>query len=208
MTHNRAPAVGSGGPTDEKPSKPSGFWRIWKELPPLIQALTPLIILLVGGAGGVAIGHATTPTPQPTATVTVTATAPPPTSAPISTPAPTGTALSVYSQGQVGITSNGLNFDTQTPSSTPSGDIVYTAGGLYTHGDANIEFAVWPNSSTPKATQCQTYVTTHPSPSLLSINPGMQVCIKTDQGRFGLLSIGQVDSNNGVASAQATIWEM
>jgi hypothetical protein len=152
----------------------------------------------------VAISHATTPTPQPTATVTVTATAPPPTSA----PAPTVTALSVYSQGQVGITSNGLNFDTRTPSSTPSGDIVYTAGGLYTHGDANIEFAVWPNSSTPKAAQCQAYVTTHPSPSLVSINPGMQVCIKTDQGRFGLLSIGQVDSNNGVASAQATIWGM
>jgi hypothetical protein len=204
MTHNRAPAVGSGGPTDEKPSKPSGFWRIWEGLPPLIQALTPLIILLVGGAGGVAISHATTPTPQPTATVTVTATAPPSTSA----PAPTVTALSVYSQGQVGITSNGLNFDTRTPSSTPSGDIVYTAGGLYTHGDANIEFAVWPNSSTPKAAQCQAYVTTHPSPSLVSINPGMQVCIKTDQGRFGLLSIGQVDSNNGVASAQATIWGM
>jgi hypothetical protein len=204
MTHNRAPAVGSGGPTDEKPSKPSGFWRIWEGLPPLIQALTPLIILLVGGAGGVAIGHATTPTPQPTATVTVTATAPPPTSA----PAPTGTALSVYWQGQVGITTIGLNFDTRPPSSTPNGNIVYTGGDLLTRGDANIEFAVWPNSSTPKATQCQTYVTTHPSPSLFSINPGMQVCIKTDQGRFGLLSIGQVDSNNGVASAQATIWEM
>ena len=199
--------MGSGGPTDEKPSKPSGFWRIWEGLPPLIQALTPLIILLVGGAGGVAIGHATTPTPQPTATVTVTATAPPPTSAPNSTPAPTGTALSVYWQGPVGITQNGLNFDTRPPSSTPNGEIVYTGGGgLNTQGNANIEFAVWPNSSTPKATQCQTYVTTHPSGSLLSINPGMQICIKTDQGRFGLLSIGQIDSNNVVASAQATIW--
>ena len=57
MTHNRAPAMGSGGPTGEKPSKPSGFWRIWEGLPPLIQALTPLIILLVGGAGGVAISR-------------------------------------------------------------------------------------------------------------------------------------------------------
>ena len=207
MTHNRAPAVGNGGPTDEKPSKPSGFWRIWAELPPLIQALTPLIILLVGGAGGVAIGHATTPTPQPTATVTVTA--PPPTPTSISTPAPTGTALSIYWQGQVGITPNGLNFDTRPPSSTPNGDVFYAGdSGLGAQSNPNIEFAVWPNSSTPNATQCQTYVTTHPSPYLLRINPGMQVCIKTDQGRFGLLSIGQLDSNNNVASAQATIWGM
>jgi hypothetical protein len=157
----------------------------------------------------VAIGHATTPTPQPTATVTVTATAPPPTSTSISAPAPTGTPLSVYWQGQVGITPNGLNFDTRPPSSTSSGDIFYTGSNrLGTEGNPNIEFAVWPNSSTPKAMQCQTYVTTHPSPGLVSINPGMQVCIKTDQGRFGLLSIGQVDSNNFVVSAQATIWGM
>ena len=101
MTHNRAPAVGSGGPTDEKPSKPSGFWRIWEGLPPLIQALTPLIILLVGGAGGVAIGHAATSTPQPTATVTVTATAPPSTSTSISTPAPTGTGASALQSSSV-----------------------------------------------------------------------------------------------------------
>lgn len=202
MTHNRAPAVGNGGPTDEKPSKP-WFWHIWEGLPPLIQALTPLIIFLVGGAGGVAISHATTPAPQPTPTVTVTVTAPPPTSTVTSTPAPTSTVLSVYWQGPVGITTNGLNFDSRPPSSTPSGDIVY-AGELVSTG-TNIEFAVWPNSGTPNATQCQTFVTTQPSASLASINPGMQVCIKTDQGRFGLLSFGQIDSN-GVASAQATIW--
>jgi hypothetical protein len=214
MTHYRAPAVGSVRPTEGNRSDGSRFWRYWQTLPGLIQALTPLILgLVAGGAAGVTLGqHPSTPAPQPRATVTVTARpAPQPTVTvamtasappPASTPASQSAGPSVYSQGPVGITSDGLNFDTKPPSSTPSGTIYY-AGGLYA-SSTNIEFAIWPNSSTPTAAQCQNWVTTHPSPSLLNVNPGMQICIKTDQGRFGLLHIESVDGSQ--VSATATIW--
>ena len=203
MTHHRAPAVGSGGPPEEKRSEGSRFWRYWQTFPAFIQALTPLVLgLVVGGAGGAVITqHSSTPAPQPTATITVTASAPPLTS----TPTSPGATLSLYWKGQVGLTTSGLNFDTRPPSSTQSGSIVYT-GGLYGGGSPNIEFAIWPSSSAPTAAQCQAWVTTHPSPSLSTVTPGMQICIRTDQRRFGLLSIGSIDSNNGVASAEATIW--
>lgn len=201
MTHYRAPAVESGRPTEGNRSHGSRFWCYWQTLPGLIQALTPLILgLVAGGAAGAALGQhsSATPAPQPTVTVTTTASAPPS----ASTFAPPSAGLSLYSQGPVGITSDGLNFDTKPPSSTPSGTIYYT-GGLYA-SSANIEFAMWPNSSTPTAAQCQNWVTTHPSPNLSNVNPGMQICIKTDQGRFGLLHIESVDSSQ--VSATATIW--
>jgi hypothetical protein len=201
MTQYRAPAVGSGRPTEQNRSHRSRFWRYWQTLPGLIQALTPLILgLVAGGAAGAALGQhsSATPAPQPTVTVTTTASAPPS----ASPAAPPSAGLSLYSQGPVGITSDGLNFDTNPPSSTPNGTIYYE-GGLYATS-ANIEFATWPNSGTPTGAQCQDWVTTHPSPSLSNVNPGMQVCIKTDQGRFGLLHIESVDSSQ--VSAAATIW--
>ena len=197
MTDYRAPAVGSDRPTERNRPNGSRFWRYWQTLPGLIQALTPLILgLVAGGAAGAALGQhsSSTPAPQPTVTVTMTASAPPPESQ--------SAGLSLYWQGQVGITSNGLNFDTKPPSSTPSSTIYY-AGGLYA-SSTNIEFAIWSNSSTPTAAQCQNWVTTHPSPSLLNVNPGMQICIKTDQGRYGLLGIESVDGSQ--VSATATIW--
>jgi hypothetical protein len=201
MTHYRAPAVGSGRPTEQNRSHGSRFWRYWQTLPGLIQALTPLILgLVAGGAAGAALGQhsSATPAPQPTVTVTTTAGAPPSAST-----APSQSAgLSLYWQGPVGITSDGLNFDTKPPSSTPSGTIYY-AGSLDA-SSANIEFATWPNSSMPTAAQCKNWVTTHPNASLANVNPGMQICIRTDQGRFALLHIESVDS--GQVSATATIW--
>ena len=209
MSEHRTPTAGSGRPTGQKGSGSSGFWRYWNTLPGLIQALTPLILgLVAGGAAGTAIGqHSSAPAPRPTVTVTVTASAPPgggDLSA--STPASPGTNLSLYSQGPVGLTGKGLNFDTKPPSTTPSGTINYYSGALSPAGSTNIEFALWPSSSAPTASQCQLWVTTHPGSSVSNIVSGMQICIKTDQGRFGLLHIQSVDSTNGVASAIATIW--
>jgi hypothetical protein len=210
MTRYRAPAIESGRPTKRNRPDGSRFWRYWQTLPGLIQALTPLVLgLAAGGAAGVTLGqHPSTPPPQPRATVTVTARpAPQPaatvtvTAGPPASAAP-GAGLSLYWQGPVGITSDGLNFDTNPPSSTPTGAIYYS-GWLYS-SSTNIEFATWPDSSTPTAAQCRNWVTTHPDSSLSNINPGMQICMKTDQGRFGLLRIDAVDSDQ--VSAAATIW--
>jgi hypothetical protein len=219
MNDHRTPTLGSGRPTGQKGSGSSRFWRYWNTLPGLIQALTPLILgLVAGGAAVTAIGHpSSAPAPQPTVTVTaprptvtVTVTASAPSGGggpPASTPASPGTNLSLYSQEPVGITSNGLNFDTKPPSTTPSGTIIYSGEDLYS-SDGSIEFALWSSSNTPTASQCQTWVTTHPSSTIKQVNviPGVQICIKTDQGRFGLLHIQSVDSTNNVVSATATIW--
>ena len=163
MTHYHAPAVESGRPAERNRSDRSRFWRYWQTLPGLIQALTPLVLgLAAGGAAGATLGqHPSTPAPQPRATVTVTArpapqstatvTMTPSAPAPTSTSASQGAGLSLYSQGPVGITIDGLNFDTKPPSSTPSGTIYY-AGGLYANS-ANIQFAIWSNSSAPTAAQ-------------------------------------------------------
>jgi len=216
VTIYRTPAAECGGPTqknhptEKNRSDGSRLWRYWQTLPGLIQALTPLVLgLAAGGAAGVTLSqHPSAPAPQPRATVTVTATpAPQPTAtvtvtASASAATPQGGGLSLYSHGPVGITSNGINFDTNPPSSTPSGTIYY-AGGLYP-STSNIEFAIWTNSGTPTAAQCQNWVTTHPSPGLSNVNPGMQICIKTDQGRFGLLHIESADGSQ--VSATATIW--
>jgi hypothetical protein len=216
VTIYRTPAAESGGPTqknhptEKNRSDGSRFWRYWQTLPGLIQALTPLVLgLAAGGAAGVTLSqHSSVPAPQPRATVTVTATpAPQPratvtVSAGASAAAPQGGGLSLYSHEPVGITSNGINFDTNPPSSTPNGTIYYT-GGLYP-STSNIEFAIWTSSGTPTAAQCQNWVTTHPGSQVSDVNPGMQVCIRTDQGRFGLLHIDAVDSTQ--VSATATIW--
>ena len=216
MTIYREPAIESGGPTQKnRPAKRnrsdgSRFWRYWQTLPGLIQALTPLVLgLAAGGAAGVTLGqHPSTPAPQPRATVTVTAAPAPQPTATVtvtsgaSAAVPQGGGLPLYSHEAVGITPIGLNFDTNPPSSTPSGTIYY-AGGLYS-SSSNIELAIWTNSGTPTAAQCQNWVITHPASGLSDINPGMQVCIRTDQGRFGLLHIDAVDSSQ--VSATATIW--
>jgi hypothetical protein len=210
MTLYREPAVENGRPTKRNRSDGSRFWRYWQTLPGLIQALTPLVLgLAAGGAAGATLSqHPAASASQPRATVTVTAKPAPQPAATVTVTAgasasvPQGAGLPLYSQGSVGITPDGLNFDTNPPSSTPSGTIYYT-GGLYS-SSTNIELAVWQNSSTPTAAQCENWVTTHPSSNVPNVNPGMQICIKTDQGRFGLLHVDSVDSSQ--VSATATIW--
>jgi hypothetical protein len=205
----------------ERPTKRGeGFWQQWilavlEHASGTHPGANPLILgLVAGGVAGTAIGqHSSAPAPQPTVTVTaprptvtvtVTASASPGGGGPsASTPASPGTNSSPYWQGQVGFNGNGLNFDTRPPSNTPSGTII-NFGGLYSD-DPNIQLALWHSSSAPTASQCQTWVTTHPGSSISNVAPGMQICIKTDQGRFGLLHIQSVDNDGGV-SATATIW--
>lgn len=207
MTHNRAPAVGSGGPTDEKPSEPSWFLRLLDRLPPLIQALTPLIIFLVGGAGGVAIGHATTPAPQPTATVTVTATpsvTTPPTNGGTNTaPPPTP----VWS-GPISVSEsnpNGIDFDSVPPGSGPN-SLSYNGATLNTGG--SLQIATWTNSSAPTRDHCSTWAQTHPSTSEQPY-VGTGYCLITGQGHTVYLKVTKITPatfGNGTVYADAIVW--
>ena len=168
----------------------------------LITAAGVIVAAFVTGAFG---GHAVGLVSKPTVTVTTTVTASSPTGTGGS-PAPSATPNSaVYWSGPVGITGNGLEFDTRPPSQAgPSGGIAYE-GNTLSAINQNIVVSLWTNSGTPSATQCQSWVSTHPNIDVTFPTPGMNICIKTAQGRIGRL---QIDSgtNNGQLQATATIW--
>ena len=178
--------------SDKEGSPRRGWARIGELGPAWITAVAGLIVALA--AVGFFAGRVTTPTPAPTETVTV-------------TPGQALTAghnSSTYWTGQVGFSSLsglGLDFDTKPPS-TDQTTIVYEGNALQV--TANEQLSQWTQSSTPSASDCKLWVTTHPNTTILSPASGMQICIKTDQGRYGLLHIDS--AANGQLQVTATIW--
>lgn len=113
-------------------------------------------------------------------------------------------SLSAYFAGSFDIPAAGLDLDARPPGSAP-GDMIFYRAGLLTADTASIEFAVWPDSSTPTGGQCQVWITAHKRSSLSNVVPGMRVCVKTGQGRFGYLYIESADGNDQM-SVTAMIW--
>ena len=178
--------------SDKEGPQRRGWARIGELGPAWITAGAGVIVALA--AAGFFAGRATTPTPAPTETVTV-------------TPGQALTAghnSSTYWTGQVGFSSLsglGLDFDTKPPS-TDQTTIVYEGNALQV--TANEQLSQWTQSSTPSASDCKLWVTTHPNTEILYPASGMQICIKTDQGRYGLLHIDS--AANGQLQVTATIW--
>ena len=178
--------------SDKEGSPRRGWARIGELGPAWITAGAGVIVALA--AAGFFAGRATTPTPAPTETVTV-------------TPGQALTAghnSSTYWTGQVGFSSLsglGLDFDTKPPSSDQT-TIVYEGNALQV--TANEQLSQWTQSSTPSASDCKLWVTTHPNTEILYPASGMQICIKTDQGRYGLLHIDS--AANGQLQVTATVW--
>lgn len=183
---------------NEKPPR-SGWARIADLGPKWIGAIATLILALT--SAGFFAGRVTTPTVTPTPTVTVTRTETPgPNHSKV--PSSTGTS-SIYWNGPVGLSQSGLGLDFDTrPPSTDQTTIYY--GGNTLQPTANAQLSLWTQSSTPSASECQSWVTTHPNTDITFPASGMQICIKTDQGRYGLLYIDS--SSNGQLQITATIW--
>jgi hypothetical protein len=191
MSHNGQP------PGHSEQSLRHGWARILDLGPKWITAIAALLAAL-GGIGFFA-GRATT-TPQknvamPAQTVTTTVTASPAT---ITT---TGGAWTIYYQTSVGISGSGLNFDNNLPSSA-SADIYYN-GSLASTSTAIL--AVWQGSDAPTPAKCDNWVTTHPSGSVYPVTVGMQICLKTAEGRLGILYIQNITSD--AANGQITVWQ-
>jgi len=186
-------------PGSEQPPR-RGWARILELGPAWISAIATLILALAAAgffAGRVtAPTTATTGTPQPTQTVPKTVTAPSATNSLPNSP------WSVYYQTQVGIGTVGINFDNNPPSSA-SADIFYS--GSLLESTSNATLAVWPGSATPTPAQCQNWVTTHPGTSIGTVTVGMQICLKTAQGRPVLLRIQSVTPD--AANGQVTVWQ-
>lgn len=120
-----------------------------------------------------------------------------------STSAPATTGSSIYWSGPVGFTSYGLDLDIRRPA-TDQTTIAWEGNEL--QATANAQLAAWTQPGTPSPSQCQNWVTTHPNNGVPTPTIGMQICIKTDQGRFGLLHIDSYSNNGSQLNATATIW--
>jgi hypothetical protein len=126
--------------------------------------------------------------------------------------APTASqAVAVYWHGTVGITFKGINFDLKPPttsSNAPSTNISYTGSALENawQPSPGIVISQWSQSGTPSESQCQTSVATHPSTIVNNVVTGMQICIKTAQGRYGRLAIDSGATNDQLP-VTATIWD-
>lgn len=176
----------------------------------VITGLFGLAGVFVAGAYN---GHSVGLGARPVATVTVTVTASPQAGngAGSGTPAPTASqAAGVYWYGSVGITFPGINFDLKpaTTSSNKPTNISYDGSALENSWlpSPGIVISLWTQSGTPSKSQCQTWVTTHPGTVVNNVVTGMQICIKTAQGRFGRLTIDPGETSDQLP-ATATIWD-
>jgi hypothetical protein len=167
----------------------------------LIGALATVAAAYVAGAfTGKTVGlHA-----APTVTVTVTRA---PAAAGTGNPASHSSTVTstVYWHGQVTFPDGtpALNFDTNPPSPDQIG-IVY--GGSVLEATNNALLSTWTAARTPSASDCREWVSTHPNTNIPSPTGGMQICIKTDQGRYGLL--GVTSTANSQLSANGIVWNL
>jgi hypothetical protein len=188
---------GDGG-TPRRGSRDSVIIGAW------IGGLLAVVAAVVGAlVSGVFAGHTVGAGAKPTATVTAPTG---PGTGGSATPSATANPSSVYWSGPVGLATSsvGLDFDSRPPS-TDQTTIGYFGNTLQVSAHALL--SVWNQGGTPSASQCQTWVTTHPTSDIAFPAIGMQICIKTDQGRYGLLQIDSYSGdNNNQLNAIATIW--
>lgn len=178
---------------------------LFRQGPAWVTAIAgALAVLGIGFGAGYGTSKAQNSAPAPAVTVTVEPSNA--TTGPGNSTAPPATTNSyVYWSGPVEFSQSsglGLDFDTSPPS-TDQTTIIYEGNGL--QSTANARVSLWNQPGTPSASQCRTWVTTHPNTDVTFPAVGMQICIKTDQGRYGLLHIDS-SSNNDHLGVTATIW--
>jgi hypothetical protein len=189
------PSVTGGSPAPEKRRSRAEWFA-----PAIAATISGVLGLFAGAFGGRAVG---VPGPAATVTTTVTATVTSSSNAAGGGGSSSPAKSTVYWSGPVAfsLSNNGLDFDTKPPS-TDQTTILYNGNLVATA--TNELLAVWNQSGVPNASQCQVWVTTHPSSNVDAPSAGTQICIKTNQGRYGLLLVDS--SNNEQLSATATIW--
>jgi hypothetical protein len=196
----------------------SPIGRAWNSIShhPLWSAVIAglIVAVIVGlvhsfGSGGIPSPGSSGSTSPSTvlSTGSPTASSPGPSSRDSSSPSASSTATtSIYYQGPVTISGNGLDFDISPPRHGPAtANFVYNTSALEGAGSNTVGFAIWKQSGTPTASECSTFVTTNPASVVINVAAGMKICFKTDQGRVGLLSV-QPDTTPNELHGIATIW--
>jgi hypothetical protein len=133
------------------------------------------------------------------------------------TPAPSQTppdrAVSeIYWQGAVGITQGppgGISFDLKpaTTSADAPTNISFsenTLGNSWT--GTTMLVSQWTGDGQPTRAQCADWVLTHPTNVLNNVAEGMQICIRTVQGRIGRLTVTSISPDDSTLNVMAVIW--
>jgi hypothetical protein len=170
---------------------------------PLIIAIGAIIAAIAGALVTGLFSQTGSPGGQPTLTAPGRTPVTSPTAEPPNSTSPSTTKTAVYWSGPVAFSSYGLDFDSSPPA-TDQTTIYYLGNTLQV--SANAQLAPWNQSGVPSASECRTWVTTHPNTAVDFPAVGMQICIRTDQGRYGLLRIDSYSNNSLQLNANATIW--
>ena len=167
--------------------------------------LTAGLATIIAAIVAVSLTHRSTGSgsnPGPGVTAPKTTAAPGATGTGNSTPATATSGTAVYWRGHVSFSGDGFDFDSKPPAHDQT-TIVYDGNTLY--ATASAQLAVWSQPGMPSASECQTWVATHPNNAVPVPAIGMQICIKTDQGRYGLLHIDSYSYNNS-PNATVIVW--
>jgi hypothetical protein len=189
-----------------KPDRGIGFIRRLTRSEQIIAALIGLVGVVLAAILPIALSNSGPHPPgssSPTTSPTITS----PSATGLRATTSSGTTPTIYYQGTVTISGNGRDFDTNPPSPGPgSGAFYYNSSALETGGSNTAGLAVWRQDGTPTAAECKSFTTANLISDVPSITAGMKICFKTDQGRFGLLSLQPGTSANELA-AIATVWD-
>jgi hypothetical protein len=178
----------------------------------VITGLFTIGAVFVGGAfAGPRIGLVIA---QPTVTITATGTHTATSSGtPAPSQAPPSTAVSaVYWQGGlVGITGapGGINFDLKpaTTSADPPTNISFGSNTLENAYTGNtMLMSQWTGAGQPTHAQCANWALSNPAHFVNNVAEGMQICIRTAQGRIGRLTVTSISPDQNTLHVMAVIW--
>lgn len=118
----------------------------------------------------------------------------------------------VYWQGAVGITfgpPGGINFDLKPPTTSADSPTNISFGGNILENSwtgTPVLISQWTGAGRPKHDQCANWVLTHPTRVVNNVAEGMQICIRTVQGRIGQLTVTSISPDQSTLNVMAVIW--
>lgn len=95
-----------------------------------------------------------------------------------------------------------IDFDGDAPIRNGGAADVYLWGGSQVSSSYGIY--VWPGKDAPTGTDCATYLATHGTSEYIPIEPGMRLCVRTDEGRTALMFIKQREGEAWLVDG--TVW--
>lgn len=148
---------------------------------------------------------------QSTGTVEPASSSPQPAATPASSQPSSATAPSATIQwtGHLTLTGYGSDLTTKPPQSDASSS--GGTGDVYASGDSispldQTPLAVWPGSSLPTASQCQSRDATQNTGNPVPITPGTVICAEPGPGLVAVIKVISIDAADSTIDTSTTVW--